>query len=220
MVMSAWVIVIVLVIVVVSALVGTYLNQQRTKAIIAIADQLGFRFIGNDDGHIPALAWHLDLCSKGRSRRVQNLIQRQQRGVEIWMFDYTYRVGSGKRSRTHTQTVVLLNDPEIVLPRFVLMPETLFHRLGGLFGYADIDFDDYPDFSKRYLLRGEAETDIRRLFNDRVIPFYQNHPGVNTEGSGNLALYYYFHRSCPPQGWPVLLQEAIEVHGLLKDATW
>ncbi|MEO0538666.1 MAG: hypothetical protein AAF215_33005 [Cyanobacteria bacterium P01_A01_bin.123] len=231
--MNGWMITIVLAIFGVFALIGAYRSRQRTKAIKAIADQLGFSVIGNDNlkippwawhllGNnnlkIPALAWHLDLFSKGRSRRVQNLIQGQQRNVQVSIFDYAYRVGSGKRANAHRQTVVLLNDPDIILPRFVLMPETIFHRLGGLFGYADIDFNDYPEFSRRYLLRGEEETEIRRLFNDRVIPFYQNRPGVNTEGSGNFMVYYYFHRLCPPQEWRAFLQEAMDAYALFKDA--
>ena len=215
--MAGWLILAILGVLAVVALVGAYRSYQRTEAIKSIAVQLAFHFIGQDSGQIPTLAWHLELCSKGRSRRVYNLIRGQYRDARVFMFDYSYRVGRGKRSHMHQQTVVLFDDPELTLPRFVLIPETIFHRLGGLFGNADIDFPDYPEFSKRYLLRGEDALMIRRWFTISTMRFYQDRPGVNTEGMGNLLLYCYFHRLCPPQEWSSFLDEALEAYGRFKD---
>jgi len=33
-------------------------------------------------------------------------------------------------------------------------PESFFHRIGDVFGFKDIDFDEEPGFSGCYLLKG------------------------------------------------------------------
>jgi len=43
---------------------------------------------------------------------------------------------------------------KLKLPFFELKPENTFHKIGQVFGYQDIDFEAFPNFSKGYLLRG------------------------------------------------------------------
>ena len=51
---------------------------------------------------------HLPLLSRGRARRLVNLIQGETDEAELAIFDYRYTVGSGKNSQTHRQSVALL----------------------------------------------------------------------------------------------------------------
>src|SRR2546422_3151571 len=49
------------------------------------------------------------------------------------------------------------------LPTFMLTPEDLRAKLAVLFGGQDVDFDDSPEFSRRYRLRGTDEDAVRAL---------------------------------------------------------
>ena len=58
-------------------------------------------------------------------------------------------------------------------PAFQLRRKHLLHKVGQMFGYKDIDFLDYPQFSKRYLLRSDSEQATREFFTDEVIRFFE-----------------------------------------------
>ncbi|MEM8642892.1 MAG: hypothetical protein AAGG51_29355 [Cyanobacteria bacterium P01_G01_bin.54] len=190
-----------------------YLSRRRTQAIEALAVELGFNFGGRDRQLLPDPVWQFDLFSKGRSRSVANLIWGQREMAEVYLFDYSYHTGtSRKRSQPHRQTVVCLSSQALNLPPFLLVPENIFHKLGNLFGYHDIDFPNYPNFSRRYLLRGADEADIRDCFHLEVIEAYEARSGVSTEGKGSCLIYYYSRRGVAPKNWPELMDEALAVY--------
>lgn len=144
------------------------------------------------DGHqqIPAVVQSFNLFSKGRSRRVSNVLRGQRNGQDVFVFDYRYTTGSRKRKRTRSYTVALVQVDGLAMPAFSLVPKTLFHTIGGWFGYQDINFDSYPLFSKQYLLRGSDDVSIRQRFNHHVFSFYESKPITCTEGLGNTLIYY------------------------------
>ena len=76
------------------------------------------------------------------------------------------------------------------LPQFTLRPEHVFHKIGQVFGYQDIDFDSHPEFSKRYLLKGENEESVRWLFGDDALSFYESDRTLSTEAAGRQLIHY------------------------------
>ena len=56
-----------------------------------------------------------------------------------------------------------------------------------LSGLEDIDFKRYPDFSRRFYLRGEDVKSIR-YFTDDLIYFFESHPAYYLESDGNTLL--------------------------------
>lgn len=189
-----------------------YREHKRTEAVKTLATNWGFDYVGAGNQRILSSAGDFDLFHKGRSRRVQNLIRGHQAGAQVEVFDYRFRTGSGKNSHTYVQTVVLITSEKLSLSYFMLLPENFLHAIGNFFGYRDIDFQDYPDFSKRYLLRGEDENQIRQLFNYRVIPWYEARTNVSTEGSGHCLMYYYAKKRYAPEKWQWLVSEAVEAY--------
>ncbi|NEQ29775.1 MAG: hypothetical protein F6K04_02040 [Leptolyngbya sp. SIO4C5] len=213
---QAWIFIIFILIAVGLIGLSLYLAYRRRRAIEAIAPQLGLQFIGKGNQLVPSVVWSFNLFSKGRSRQVFNVLKGQANGADIFLFDYSYRIGSGKHSSTQYHTVALLCAESLDLPAFLLTPENLFHKIGNLFGYHDIDFDDYPLFSERYLLRGSDEARIRQIFDYRVIPFYEKRRRICSEGLGNALIYYRTEGRLNPDRWPELLSSAQEVVGLLR----
>ena len=85
-------------------------------------------------------------------------------GRPATLAEYSYVISSGKSNHTVRQTVVAFTEGNTGLPDFDLSPENIFHKIGGAFGYQDIDFERFEEFSKRYLLRGKDEEAIRKTF--------------------------------------------------------
>jgi hypothetical protein len=193
-----------------------YLQYQRQQAIKALAQNWGWQYLENPQGTLQPTLWQLNLFNKGRNRRFYTCIQGQRYGVKILMGDYRYVTGSGKNRHSHNQTVVVLESDTLQIPSFLLMPEDIFHKIGNLFGYHDIDFDAYPDFSKRYLLRGSDEASIRERFNDGILRFYQSQKNICTEGFGSLLIFYRDHQSLPLDQWASFVDEALRAYQHLK----
>ena len=85
-------------------------------------------------------------------------------------------------SSTTAQAVLSFRSPGLNLPRFVLRPAALFHRMGDVVGLHDIDFDAHPQFSKKYLLRGTDDEKVRDLFRSRRSGRLRGHRGGKRRG--------------------------------------
>ena len=60
----------------------------------------------------------------------------------------------------------------------------------ALTGFKDIDFDMYPNFSKRFLITGKEETEIRAFFTDELIHFFENHQIYHIESNGDSLILF------------------------------
>lgn len=105
----------------------------------------------------------------GSKKKVSNILSNEN----YIYFDYQYLISNGKSS-----TLVLLNIVQVKLknnlPDFTLENENVFHKIGQVFGYQDIDFKTNYNFSKKYLLRGKDESEIKGYFNIERLKFFEN----------------------------------------------
>jgi hypothetical protein len=193
-----------------------YTNKQRQKALQRLAESMSFSFSEKGDGSEMAAMAGFHLFSQGYSRRVSNVLSGKFNDIPVTLMDYQYTTGGGKSSHTWKQTVLALESDKLLLPRFVLRPENLFDKIGSAFGHKDINFEAAPSFSKRYSLRGEDEESVRKLFNDWVFDYYEQHPGLSTEGDGRKLIYYRASKRVSPDRIQVFLQEGYDIFGLFK----
>lgn len=169
---------------------ATQQEKKRTLAMRGAAERLGWRFTETaDSGIIPGLE-RFELFSQGRNREIRNFIAGEKDGHPAAVFDYQYVIGGGKSQQTWRQTVFHVHSPRLGFPRFAVRPEHVFHKIGGLFGYQDIDLQGYPEFSGRYLLRGADEPAIRAVFDSGVVEFYEKNPRSCTEAEGPRLFFW------------------------------
>ena len=114
------------------------------------------------------------------------------------------------------QAAVSIRSPQLNLPQFALRPQHLFHRIGEVFGYQDIDFDYHPQFSKNYLLRGNNEQQVRKLFTNEVLGFFESQDGVSTEGDGDQLIFYRALTRIKPEDVHLFREEGLRVFRLFK----
>ena len=96
------------------------------------------------------------------------MIYGNYRNHEFALFDYEYVVEGSESNSSYKQSVIWFHSENLCLPNFALRPENLFHKIGGVLGYQDIDFESHPKFSKTFLLRGNDEPKIRDIFKNEV----------------------------------------------------
>ena len=175
--------------------------RKRTEDLQTVASQLGFIFAGVERDHHPATPdLTTVLFNRGSSRKFSNALMGTFAGLTTSIFDYRYTTGSGKNSHTYRQTVAAFSQ-KLWLPEFECRPEKFLDRIAEHFGYHDIDFDSFPVFSRRFVLRGPSEEGIRKLFSPALIQFLEMLPDDarwNIEGNSCTLILYHSDSTVPP----------------------
>lgn len=184
--------------------------KKRTEAMRAIAESLEMEFVADKCDPNTLGLDGIDLFKKGRSRKVLNLIKGTFEDTNAFIFDYHYVTGGGKNSSHHSQTVIayeICSKDGFQLPQFTCKPERFFHKFADMFGFEDIDFEQYPEFSKAYRLKGENEDSVRKIFNETVIRQLEAEieQRWNVDGSGELLVIHKNDRIIKPEDCPQFL---------------
>lgn len=194
------------------ALVMHRVRVRRRMALEAVAQQAGWSFAGHTIEPEQLGIGALPLFSRGRRRRACNVMRGSDGPSGIAAFDYRYTVGGGNHQRAVVQTVVRVRSARLALPAFALTPERMFHKIGGLFGFHDIDFESSPEFSRRYLLRGAGhEARVRDVFTPVVRAFFEHRPPVSVEGANDTLVVYRAGRSVKPEDLRAFVEDALAI---------
>lgn len=195
---------------------GVWAAKKRREALERAAQMLRLSFSAAGDDALLSSLSGLHLFAIGQSRRMTNLMRGEIRGERVAVFDYRYSVQAGKNRHVRSQTVLCLPLQRPALPSFALRPERAWHKIGSRLGYQDIDFENHPDFSGKYLLRGEDEHAIRRLFSDRVVMFFEQAPQWCVEGAGDRLAIYRDRRLAKPEELRAFVEEGLSVLAYLR----
>ncbi len=193
------------------AVLARRFDKKRTAALEDVAGRLGLDFYPKGGDISPEALSVFDLFSRGHTKRVKNAMTGPLGDAEAAIFDYAYTTGHGKNRTTHSQTVAMFDMPGLALPNFILKPENIFHKIGGVFGYQDIDFDDHPKFSKQYLLRGADEEAIRQVFGEEVLMHFDLYKGLCVEAAGQRLMVYRGSRRVKPADLRNFVDDARDV---------
>jgi hypothetical protein len=189
-------------------------EAKRTEIIKNMADSLGFTFNPKPMAEDYPIAT-FQLFNIGHSKRFSNGMTQEKNGVKISIFEYFYTTGSGKNSTTYRQTVTLFSTPQLKLPQFMLKPEGLFHKIGEIFGAKDIDFEDSPAFSKKYLLKSDIENETRTTFSKEIRNFLSDKVNYIIEGNG-MNLLMHTGKRTDATLIPEVLQEQVSLFQLFS----
>jgi hypothetical protein len=202
---------VIIVIVVVAVIWTNYLEKKRREAMEAAAGLMGFTWTAAVPGERITELRTFELFNRGHSPHGRNLLSGKVGDADIILIDYRYSTGSGKHKQTHDQTVIVLPDGGAGLPNFQLTPENFFHKIGQLFGYQDINFEENPTFSRRYLLRGPNEAAIRQAFTTPVLDHFAESWGWSVEVNDGQLLVYRASNLCAPDKCPEFVAEAARI---------
>ena len=107
--------------------------------------------------------------------------------------DVTFNEGNAFTAETFNTTLMILKLNK-KLPIFTMekegVLEKIIDRVMAFTGYKDINFEMYPDFSKKFLLMGPDEDEIRSFFTDEIIQFFENHQIYHIESNGESMVIF------------------------------
>lgn len=188
-------------------------SRKRKEALRRLSMQIGFTFKDSYDKSLP----DCKLFSQGRNAKAYNVMEGSRGWIPWKIFTYSYTVGNGRSSHSNKQTVFLVTLKDRKMPRFVVGPENYWHRFAQFFGMRDIDFKNYPKFSKMYLLRGDKEEEVRKLFDSSRIRHFEHYPtDLTVEGSGKHLLVYKLKKRYRANEIPEMMDKVQRIVDVFK----
>lgn len=177
----------------------TLLNQ-RQKRIMALAKEHNWSYQ-------PEVEWntsYLQNFNFFQTRPIEkkvNMIKGQyeeEYGVLKWeIADITFDEGAMLATEVYKSTIQVIRLP-FNIPGFVLEKEgffdKIFDQIMALSGQEDIDFQLFPQFSKRFLLKAENQSAIRTFFTADLISFLENEEIYHIESNGEALLIFQYLR--------------------------
>jgi len=112
--------------------------------------------------------------------------------------------------------VIYFESADLQLPQFAMRPENLFHKLGSLVGFQDIDFKSHPAFSSTFHLQGEDEPSVRQLFREEVLKHLEGQAGICMEGKQRQLVYYRTSTRIAPEQARHFMEEGFNVFSLMR----
>ena len=191
-------------------------EKKRSKALRFAASGMNFSYAEKLDPAMQTSLSHFPLFSKGHSKETHNVLAGRAGDMDVLVFDYRFTIGHGQGAHTWRQTVMLFESDQMRFPRFALRPENVFHKIGQVFGHQDIDFTSHPEFSKRYLLKGDSEPHIREIFSSEVLSFYETDRKLSTEAAGQQLIHYRARKRVEPEKFTDFIREGVQVLTLLR----
>lgn len=107
--------------------------------------------------------------------------------------DVTFNEGQAFTAETFNTTLMVLKLNKKI-PIFTMEKEAvlekLFDRVMAFTGYKDINFEMYPNFSNKFLLMGNNESEIRSFFTDKIVRFFENNQIYHLESNGEAIIIF------------------------------
>lgn len=184
--------------------------------MVQVATSLDMEFREKDEYGVMSLL--SDFCLFQHGGQIKNIISEKKDNLDEHMvFDYVYRTG-GKKSRTVYQSVYYCNSKTLGLPEFNMKPENIFHRIGKkLKLISDINFEDYPEFSEIYYLKGEDEELVKHAFDHKILTFFSKETGWHLEGIGYYLIFYKPGKRISATSIPHFLKLGLEISNIFKN---
>lgn len=175
--------------------------SQRSAQMAQIANKLEMQFEAKDEWGLKTLLKDFHLFRRGGRKKILNYMHKSDGWLEMEMhlFDYHYTISTGKSSYTFKQTVFFVQSKRLGLPQFLMKPENFFHKIGHFLGIKDINFEEFPEFSNQYYLKGPDEEFIRAALNEKVLRFFTVEKNWSLEGINYFLIFYCNDTILPPQ---------------------
>jgi hypothetical protein len=183
----------------IALIVTTRIATKREKKFAATRDQFIAKHSFIEDGYVYSeISNHgFSLIDKASGNygdyEATNVLSKLKGTDEFFIFDFRYTPKNSDKStasKLATIRAVLIKFEDRELPNFELLPENIIEKIKQVFGSSDIDFEKYPDFSKKYVLRSSEPNSLKKTFPERLIQYLESKDGIFIEARKKCLLIY------------------------------
>lgn len=197
------------------AAIYAFLKTRRRRNLIAMTTSLGLSFSSRGPDVLTLESTGINLFNKGSYKKTSNLIKwNVSRDINAQIFDYFYKILWHGRASDHYVTVTLINLQK-PLPQFMLRPEYFSDKLAAIIGFDDIDINGYPEFSKKYFLKGKTRDEVMAFFSPEIAMFFARHPGWSVEVSEGFLACWKGELYLNAEDYQMFMEEVKEMASVL-----
>lgn len=194
--------------------VAAWRGAVRGKALQAWAQSRGMTVLPGRDSRFDDRHPSFRALRRGHSRYAHHRMEGSVDERHVIAFDYHYVTGSGKNRRIH-QFSGLLVESLIPLKPLLMRSESVFDRIGEMFGLDDLDFES-AEFSRAYHVRSSDRRWAYDVLHARTIDFLLQHPKHNLQFDATHVLIWR-ERRFDPAAFEQALEIALGVLDRLPD---
>lgn len=188
-------------------------EKQRGASFETQAKEMGLTFAHEPDKTLVKRYSHFGFLSEGRYGLINNLIEGDTGEVALQIFDYSYRIGSGRKDSKRKQTVVSLKSSQLNIPNLTIHPKGYFRQTSSM-AHQDIQIASHPTFSEMFVLNSDDEQVVRNFLKPAALEYFENHR-IWLEASGDTFIIYKLGHRIKPDEIENFLSQAYDVYNVL-----
>ncbi len=178
------IIVIAVVLFIVLAIFGAAQKRKRQQALAAWVRAHGLSFDESHDRSFDERFPEFGCLRSGDNRYAYNIMQGAWDGRRFLGFDYHYETEStdsdGDKTTHHHYFSAVILQANIPLKPLSIRPENIFDKIGGFFGFDDIDFES-AEFSRKFMVKSSDRKWAYDVIHTRTMEFLLAQPKHNIE---------------------------------------
>ncbi|WP_436515597.1 SulP family inorganic anion transporter [Ekhidna sp. To15] len=132
----------------------------------------------------------------GKISYAQNLLSGSFEGYRFVFSEVVYDTDLRTKAATDLLPALIIKPEEsnASWPVFTMEKEGFFEKVADLAAGKDIDFDDHPMFSDKFLLKGPKEDEVRKFFKPALLQLIESNPIYHLESNGSKLIIYRFDK--------------------------
>lgn len=191
----------IILVVIIGAILMISQARKRTREATIQAQMLGFSVLQKPDR---ALQQRLKrLYRYSQQVRASDIATQTQGEAQIYICDISSKDTSADADEIEYRSVVIIS-PRLSLPFFMLvcrMPKLgplgdvinqLIAKRAGMVGMSEVEFNDSPEFTERYMLFSDNHAAVQTAFQERVRSRLAQTSNIIAHGEGDMLVFNSF----------------------------
>ncbi|MDA7937043.1 hypothetical protein N9B79_01585, partial [bacterium] len=174
-------------------------EKAREVALETTTSELGLKFEPEGDELLMSDLSSLPLFNRGRRKKLFNLIVADTPDLQVQVFDYQFTTGHGRSQTTHRVTVVSVRSVTLAVPELQVRPRKAFlDGIKEMFGRGGIELDQYPAFSKKFVLKSDQPEQARGFLDAKMVAACERNNGCSLECQSGVLLHFRANKRVDP----------------------
>jgi hypothetical protein len=170
---------------------GFWQNRKRRQELELIAQRHGWQLNSGKDSSFDDRYGEFSCLKRGSNRYANNILTGSSAGRAFCGFDYHYETHStdseGKTQTHHHSFSAVMVETGLPLEPLSIRSESFFDKIGGLFGFDDIDFES-DEFSRTFHVKAPNRRWAYDVLHQETMEYLLHAPRFAIEFSGPRVL--------------------------------
>jgi hypothetical protein len=137
-----------------------------------------------------------------------NLIENKEKTLSLFDIHYSEGAFIAKES---VQTTLLRIKLDKQIPVFSFDRELLLEKLSHLAGIHDVDFPEFPEFSRNFYVQGDSPKKLRAFFDAKMVSFFSAYGFYHIMSNGRELLVRQFLRPATPAESAAMIEFGLDL---------